>query len=408
MTKKLPSETFCVLPWMHVAVTPSGSYRLCCNSDPKTNKIWKDEKTEHKFFKVAEEDEVANVWHSPDYIEFRRQFLAGERPATCERCFREEDAGMVSARMRYNEKWMRDDIELTTTPPADIRYVDIRLGNLCNLKCRMCNPWSSSKWAKDWNEVVDTSKTLEPARKLTEADMKWMEELSEWPEWRGTGKNFLAVADTVEEIYLTGGEPTLARSQYKLLGYCVENGLAKKIKLKYNTNLTNVPPEMIDLWKHFKRVQLNASIDAVGDRDRYIRYPSHWSKIQENFYKLSTMSNVDLQVHCTVQALNVVALPQLLDWMEDMGLTHEQLYLNILNHPYALNVRVLPEELKKRAVDQLANYLDWPKVDDTIKYMMAEDWHEKYWDEFVAYNKRTDKLQGMNLVISCPEFKGYI
>ena len=165
---------------------------------------------------------------------------------------------------------------------------------------------------------------------------------------------------------------------------------------------------MIDLWKHFKRVQLNASIDAVGDRDRYIRYPSHWSKIQENFYKLSTMSNVDLQVHCTVQALNVVALPQLLDWMEDMGLTHEQLYLNILNHPYALNVRVLPEELKKRAVDQLANYLDWPKVNDTIKYMMAEDWHEKYWDEFVAYNKRTDKLQGMNLVISCPEFKGYI
>lgn len=406
--KKLPSETFCVLPWMHVAVTPSGSYRLCCNSDPKTNKIWKDPKTEHKFFKDDEPNEVANVWHSPDYMEFRRQFLAGERPKTCERCFREEDAGLVSARMRYNEKWMRDDIELTVTPPLDVRYVDIRLGNLCNLKCRMCNPWSSSQWAKDWNKVVETSKTLEPSRKLTDGDIKWMEELSEWPDWRGTRLNFLELADTVEEIYLTGGEPTLARSQYHLLGHCVKKGIAHKIKLKYNTNLTNVPSEMIDLWKHFKRVQLNASIDAVGIRDRYIRYPSSWNKIEENFYKLSTMDNVDFQVHCTVQALNICALSQLLDWMENNGLEHNQLYLNILNHPYALNVRVLPEELKQRAYEDLQNYSDWPRVTDALKYMMAEDWHEKYWSDFVAYNTKTDKLQDMALIEACPEFKDFV
>lgn len=407
-TKKLPSDTFCVLPWMHIAVTPSGSYRLCCNSDPKTNKIWKDDKNEYKFFKVAEENEVANVWHSDDYVNFRKQFLNGERPKTCERCFREEDAGIRSPRMNYNAKWMRDDIELTEKPPADIRYVDIRLGNLCNLKCRMCNPWSSSKWVKDWNNVVDTSETLEPAKALTEDNMKWMEELSQWPEWKGTTKNFLAVAETVEEIYLTGGEPTLAKSQYRLLSYCIENGLAKKIKLKYNTNLTNVPDEMIELWSHFRRVQLNASIDAVGERDRYIRYPSSWAKIEENFDKLAAMDNVDIQVHCTVQALNVCALYELILWLEQKGLSHDNLYLNILNHPYALNIRVLPEELKDFAQATLEEFTDWPKVQDTINYMWAEDWHEKYWDDFVAFNLRTDELQRGNLLDACPEFKGYI
>lgn len=403
--KQLPSETFCVLPWMHVATNPGGSLRLCCNSNPKTNRIIKDEDTgkEYKIFR----DPIEDAWNSPTYRNFRRQFLNGERPDTCERCFREEDAGVRSPRIGYNEKWFSDDLTLTEEAPLDVRYVDLRLGNLCNLKCRMCNPWSSSKWVEDWNEVVGTA-TLTPNEPLSSGDMDFMDIMREWPDRKGTGLNFISIAETIEEIYLTGGEPTLATSQYKLFDYCIENDLASNIKLKYNTNLTNIPQKMVDYWKHFKSVQLNTSIDAVGQRDRYIRYPSNWSKVQENFERLSAMPNVNIQVHCTVQALNICALPQLLDWMEDMGLEHDQLYLNILNHPYCMNIRVLPETLKQRAYKDLQNYGDWPKVADTLKYMLAEDWHEQYWSEFVAYNKKTDKLQGMNLVVACPEFKGYV
>jgi len=400
----LPSKTFCVLPWMHVATNPGGSYRVCCNSNPSNNQI-RDPETgkPYKIYKHAPEQ----VWNSPDYQDIRTQFLAGEKPKTCERCFREEDAGIISPRQRYNEKWMRDDIDLSIEASLDVRYVDLRLGNLCNLKCRMCNPWSSSMWVKDWNEVVPTAE-LVPAEPLSEEQLEYMDTLREWPDRKQTGLSFIDVAHTVEEIYLTGGEPTLAISQYKLFDYCIENDLAKNIKLKYNTNLTNIPQKMVDYWKHFKSVQLNTSIDAVGIRDRYIRYPSNWSKVVENFERIQEMNNVYIQVHCTVQALNICALPQLLDWMESMGLEQSQLYLNILNHPYALNVRVLPEELKQRAYKDLQNYGDWPKVADTLKYMMAEDWHDKYWHEFVAYNKKTDTLQNMDLLDACPEFKGYV
>ena len=92
MAKKLPSKTFCVLPWMHLAVNPGGSFRVCCNSNPKNNKIIKDPNTqkEYKIFR----DSVEDMWNSPTYKEFRRQFLNGERPETCQRCFREEDAGV--------------------------------------------------------------------------------------------------------------------------------------------------------------------------------------------------------------------------------------------------------------------------------------------------------------------------
>ena len=107
---------------------------------------------------------------------------------------------------------------------------------------------------------------------------------------------------------MTGGEPTLALSQYKLFDYCIENDLASNIRLKYNTNLTNVPQKMLDYWKHFKRVQLNASIDAVGDRDRYILYPSTWEKIEENFDKLNGIPSVAIQVHCTVSSFKCVCI----------------------------------------------------------------------------------------------------
>jgi hypothetical protein len=401
--KKLPSDTFCVLPFMHAAVSPTGSFRVCCNSNPKNNKIWKTENKEYKMFR----DDINEVWNSPSYKKIRKEFIDGERPETCQRCFREEDAGIRSPRIGYNEKWFKDDVQVAEEIPLDVRYVDIRLGNLCNLKCRMCNPWSSSMWVKDWNKVVDTAE-LAPNEPLSDEDLDWMEKLGEWPDRKGTGKNFVEIAHTIEEIYLTGGEPTLATSQYALFDYCIENDLASNIKLKYNTNLTNVPQKMIDYWRHFKQVQLNCSIDATGARDRYIRYPSSWSKIEENFDQLNALPNVNIQIHCTVQVLNIVAMSELFEWVKSKDIAPEQVYLNILNHPESMNIRSLPQALKEQAVVNLLPYKEWPKVMDTLTYMQSEDWYDKRWKEFVDFNLRTDELQKGNLLDACPEFKEYI
>ena len=312
-----------------------------------------------------------------------------------------------SPRIGYNEKWWKDDVQVAEEIPLDIRYVDIRLGNLCNLKCRMCNPWSSSMWVKDWNKIVDTAE-LAPNEPLSDKDKDWMNVLGEWPDRKQTGVNFVEIADSIEEIYLTGGEPTLAISQYKLFDYCIENDLAKGIRLKYNTNLTNVPQKMLDYWKHFKRVQLNASIDAVGDRDRYIRYPSTWKKIEENFDKLNGIPSVAIQVHCTVQVLNICAMGELFDWIKSRNIADDQIYLNILNHPESMNIRSLPIALKNLAELRLQDYLHIPKVQDTIKYMWAEDWHERRWTEFVKFNNKADELQRGNLLEVCPEFDTFV
>ena len=405
MSKKpLPSETFCVLPFMHVATNAAGSFRVCCNSNPNTNQIINPKTGKpYKIYKHS----IEEVWNSPTYKEIRQQFMDGDKPEMCVRCFREEDAGIRSPRAGFNEKWWKDDVQVAEEIPVDIRYVDLRLGNLCNLKCRMCNPWASSMWVKDWNEVVPTAK-LDPPVELSGETLKFMNVMTEWPDYKKTGLNFQDIAHTVEEIYLTGGEPTLATSQYKLLDYCIENDLAGGIKLKYNTNLTNIPAKMVEYWSKFKRVQLNTSIDAVGQRDRYIRYPSSWTKVEQNFDELNALENVDIQIHCTVQALNICALNELFDFAESRGLEGDQVYLNILNHPDCMNIRVLPDALKEKAILKLLPYQKWPKVMDTLQYMRAEDWHEELWEQFVDYNLKMDTLQRGELLDACPEFEGYI
>lgn len=402
--RKQPSDTFCVLPFMHVATNASGSFRVCCNSNPNVNQIKNPENGKpYKIYKHS----IDEMWNSPDYREVRRQLIAGEKPKMCVRCFREEEAGIRSPRIGFNEKWWTDDVVVDEEIPVDIRYVDLRLGNLCNLKCRMCNPWASSMWVKDWNEVVPTAQ-LDPPNPLTAETMEFMNVMTEWPDFKKTGLNFQDIAHTVEEIYLTGGEPTLAKSQYKLLDYCIENDLASGIRLKYNTNLTNIPAKMVEYWSKFKRVQLNCSIDAVGERDRYIRYPSSWKKVEENFDALNALDNVNIQIHCTVQALNIFVLDELLDFAESRNLEGDQVYLNILNHPACLNIRVLPNLLKEKVCTKLLPYQHWPKVMDTLKYMQAEDWYEERWQEFVNYTLKTDELQGMNLLDVCPEFVDYV
>jgi hypothetical protein len=101
-------------------------------------------------------------------------------------------------------------------------------------------------------------------------------------------------------------------------------------------------------------------------------------------------------------------MSELFDWIKSKGLRDDQIYLNILNHPESMNIRALPTELKTQAENSLKDYLHIPKVSDTIKYMWAEDWHDKRWKEFVAFNTKADELQKGNLLEVCPEFVGYV
>jgi len=375
------TDTFCVLPWMHLATNASGNLRVCCNSTPGENFILKDDGTPYKIYK----DDLQEAWNSNTYRDIRKTMLSNERPAMCIRCFREEDAGLESARQAWNKKWKEDKVYNETTT-FDIKYINLRLGNLCNLRCRMCNPYASIQWLKEWHLISDKLSKQEHAR-LKRLD---------WPNNKKTWDNLLPLLDTVDEVYLTGGEPTIIKEQYILLNYLIDNNIAHRVKLKYNTNLTNIPEELVVKWQSFKRVQLNCSIDAVGDLDRYIRYPSDWNTIVENFNILHKLKNIYIEIHCTVQMYNILRLQDLIAWV----LPYEvKIYFNILNHPNWLNIRVLPVHLKKDVEEKLQKYYYLPKVKGIIDYMNAENWTEHldifYQKTSILDESRNESLQSI-------------
>lgn len=394
------SDSFCILPWMHIATNSSGNYRYCCNSTPGKNFIHDENGKEYKIHRTPPEV----VWNSPDYKKIRQQMLNGEKPKVCVRCWREEAIGVKSARQNYNDQYSNHIAEAlsSTTPDGEAPlkgvYVDLRLGNLCNLKCRMCNPWASNQWVEEWNNLTSyDGSDIDQEERTRLTDMNWPRNPKLW-------EHLMTIIDSVEEIYLTGGEPTLALEQYKLFDKCIELDKAKNIILKYNTNLTNIPPKMIDYWKHFKKIKINASIDGFDQLNRYIRYPTNWKSVDKNllaFHEMEKQGKMRVQVHTTVQIYNILDLNELFEYTTQFGYFP---YLNILNHPDYLNIRVLPQNLKEEAAKRLQPWIKQDKVQGLINYMMAEDW-TKHTNKFIEYTTELDKSRDQSLEKVAPLLK---
>lgn len=395
------SETFCSVPWTQLATNASGNFRVCCNALPGKNLIRNSQGQALHITTTA----VDEVWSAPTYEKIRRQLLDGERPEMCARCFREEDSGVESARQRWNQRWDVKREFLANAEMAPVRYIDLRLGNLCNLRCRMCNPYASDKWVDEWNEVVKTA-TLVPNETLSENEQLNLRKM-DWPSDPDVWERLAPFLGQVEEIYLTGGEPFLSLEQVHLLNKLVNSGQSKNVILKYNTNLTSIPPRLLELWPKFKVVRINISIDEKGDLLNYIRFPADWQKIAGNLDRLrtlsNTLSNLELGVHVTVQMYNILGLENFVQLLQSRWQLTP--YLNILNHPHCLNVRTLPAELKLKAVNNLSPLAEEIKsVQEIITYMMAEDWSEKYFPEFVQYTNRLDSLRNQNFLSLQPSF----
>ena len=148
------NKTFCILPWMHLATTSTGKYRPCCNIAQGTT-VTKDDGSHFNVW----EDSIEAMWDSSYMQQLRAKMLAGKKSRVCKRCYREEDSGIESARQSANSRYMFN-YDAVINPPVNIKYLDLRLGNLCNLKCRMCNPYASSMWTKEWNLIADKDKQL--------------------------------------------------------------------------------------------------------------------------------------------------------------------------------------------------------------------------------------------------------
>lgn len=432
------SKTFCPLPWIHLATRPNGDVRVCCTANASGAGV-EDDKTAG----LVKQDGVAmnlrdhtieQVWNSAHMKRTRLQMLNNEIPESCRKCFNEEANGIISKRNWETEVWKeRLDIDSIVEQtkedgslPVNIPYFDLRLGNICNLKCVMCSPHDSSSWIKEW-------KLLYP--KYTNEDLKrdqsWNENFDyTWYKKGSFLESMKDQAQYIKELYFAGGEPLMIPEHYNILQFMVDEGYAKDCCIRYNSNGTELNEKLFVLWSYFKEVTFNFSIDAYGDKNDYIRYPSQWNTIEKNLKILDgSGTNIIINMAAAVQLLNLPYIDELASWKSNQSFSKVNVLpfggglisTHLVYFPSYLNVRVMPQELKNFTKNKVEQFIDKQKFntqwlkhpmgrsrwEGLIKYMMAEDWSDKL-PQTINYLESIDKSRGSDFRKTFPEIGEFI
>ena len=439
------SKTFCVLPWIHFATRPNGDMRLCCNANSSGAGV------DHEIGLVKNEtgqpanfgrETPMSAWNNEYMKDVRLTMLEGKIPASCAKCHKEEFNGVASKRIWETGTWVEDGIDLPElikqteedgTVPESLVYLDLRLGHTCNLKCIMCSPHDSSMWVADHKKVYP----LFQANELKD-QMRWdrKEFNNSWHENPDFWKEMYAQIPNLKQVYFAGGEPLLIKEHKLFLEEIIRQGYADKILVRYNTNGLLINDEIIELWKKFKKVKVGFSIDAVGDRNYYIRYPSDWDTIERNLHKLdNTPNNIQVSIATAIQILNIKHLPELVKWKIQQNFKKVNfenvtggiqagggiVNMHLLYIPTFLSIRCLPdydkEQIRKSFADLAswlyANYRQdedfwkhnpygWKRWQAVLDFMDAED-HTAQLPAFVEYIEKMEAVRGTDFVKTFPE-----
>lgn len=319
------SKTFCVLPWIHVATRPNGDARLCCGSNAsQATKGILDAglvKTETGEPANFGRDSLLSAINNDYMRDVRTTMLDNKIPLSCAKCFEEEENGIISKRVWETYYWENEGLDLEqlvketqadgTIPPV-IQYLDLRLGHTCNLKCVMCTPHDSSRWVSDNAQIIKIVKSP-----IVQQQIKWDADKFDnyWYEKPELWKEIFDQIPNIRQLYFAGGEPLMIKEHKKFLEEIVSRGFASKITVRYNSNGIFVDDSIIDLWSNFKEVRFAFSIDALSDKNHYIRYPSNWETIVANLERLDrTPDNIKIGIACAVQIFNIKHIIDFAKW----------------------------------------------------------------------------------------------
>ena len=296
-------NNLCVLPFNSISIDAVGELRACCSSGTNGFKLYAKDLTSEEFI------------NNTKIVELRQNFINGQKSSNCDRCWKMEAIGNSSFRHVANENRSygiknNKTIEFKSHIGFEnIQYLDITLGNKCNLACRMCSPFSSSLVAKQWN-IINKSQSHQ---EIIEFDRSTKDKILDT----------INKAVNLTEIYMLGGEPLVSEFHEEIVELLIANGRSKNLNLHYNTNLQIDAERKLEVWEKFRSIDLSISIDGHGDTYEYIRWPGNWSKLYKNIKLVidysSQNKNILPGIATTVQNLNIDNLDQLIDSMHELS-----------------------------------------------------------------------------------------
>jgi hypothetical protein len=370
---------FCYSPWTNVDISPRGDITPCCKFQDN-NKLNIQTSTLSDY---ANSESLSNI---------KQQFLNDQWPAGCERCRIEEDNGIESKRIldytRWKEHYARVDLNNNKFLTASIAF-----GNTCNLTCITCGPESSSRWQREYQIVYGINRL--PFHFYKNEFVR----------------DFINHTPGIIHLDIPGGEPFLSgvTEQKQLLAHYIQTGQAKDISIHYTTNVTMYPdPEWWELWQHFNEIDMQLSIDGVGQRYEYIRYPANWDTVLENINQYleqqGLLGNFRLSVSHTVSAYNIYYLDEFVLWCYTVGLPRP--WMGRVHNPAFMRPSVWSTPARDVIINKLFSSND-PDVKQWAELIRNTDDSDLF-DEFKEKMQKHDEYRALNFADTFPELATYI
>lgn len=368
------NDSYCPHPFYGLDIDNDGSLMPCCKFRPREYPGWKPYNIKQGMKSYLDSDQLQSL---------RQDFLQGNKPAACTRCWSDEAAGVKSKRQldlnRYQDKIQRDD---------GVLFLSIPIGNLCNLKCRICSPHASSSWIKEHSDLFGSKVSVQ----------NWHQDPTVWAELTDTAKQCL-------ELHIHGGEPFLYShaEHIGMIDSVISSGAAANMRLHYITNGTVWPDERLwQMWNNFQQVDIQISIDDIGKRFEYNRHPASWAKVEANLkqYVIAerSRSNLQISISTTVSAFTIYYLEEMFDQLVSMGVARP--WLGRLHAPHYFRAGVFHDSTKQLIKRKLmrSKYINVRAA----SAWLDEDAHEHY-DKFVEMIKLQDNYRKEDFSSTFPE-----
>jgi len=361
-------DTVCPLPWMHLELRNQGEISPCCIYQGNVG--------------VIPDTTLVEAFSNDSMQTLRSEFLNGGRPVGCTSCWTREDRGLSSNRKHHTSLFNKALLTNYLSSPK-IVSLDLKPGNTCNFKCRICNPRASSMFAQE--VAIHSKGQIQKSYNWADLAPQVFSELEQ-------------LLPTMINIDMYGGEPFLIKQLTNLVRMSVDSGHASHIRLHYNSNGSIYPEDLISLWTKFEHVDLHFSIDNIGDCFA-IERGSEWSVVESNILRLADLKlpNVKISIMPVINIMNIFYLDKLLDWAEQHNMPVNPLYLD---RPKEFAITNMTKSAQELIINKYSNH-SWPEMKNILSMIKRSSPSDG--QDFIQLTKHFDTIRNQNFLDSHAE-----
>ena len=369
------SDWYCPLPFRHAYIDSQG-IAACCRT-PK-HQVTLDEWSAH-----------------PELIKLQQSLLNGNKPSICQGCIQQEKMYGTSLRIDSNRDYNNQIFSNTK-----IDFIDFRSINICNFKCRSCNPTFSHGINQETNNYPELQKIYgsplpSKTTSVTAANIDWI----------------MRNLESLKRIMFTGGEPTVIPGVRDLIKKIKQDH--KDIMILITSNASFQDDFWFEITKELPNLHWTVSIDAVGEAAKIVRHGSDWAIIEKNVRWLAQHAS-SLDINSVVSNLTVFGLKPLLEFSHymqklsispsgrhgDQGLRHQ---FFVCRRPYWLTADNWPKNLQPHVLEYLKSCLEL-ELDKEQQKMVTGlfdqinvlEFDQTLWDLTQSHNQTLDRVRQEN------------